>query len=349
MTGLKYSFYLILVINLFFISFTSFSQDTDEEPVSSPGIVLLSPAQHINVTPNEIVEVNVSIDPSLNPEHVFFSGTMSGPFGNSVLEQIPSQDNSTLLFRVSLIIPDKASGAHELMGAVTNSAQGMVGGFMIRLNVIPQEIPVAIEVYKDFTLRLPARKFTGNRTINVKGKYANGTSRDIRTKITGTKYISMDQSVVTVTDSGVLNPVAYGRTYIIVEHRGLRAFTRVEVPYEGRYRFPAIDQTDKVLISQSIPLRLPDSDRYEVNVTIKNTSEFPLALPLNLVVTDLDKDIKVVDANKTSKILPVGLPKIFVDTDERAYLSPGATAKATIIFLNYTKKQLDYRLKFYSD
>lgn len=344
----KYFVFLLTIINLLFIPSTSFSQD-DKEPVSSPGIILNSPAQHINVSPNETIEVNISIDPSLNPEHVFVVGKMSGPFKNSVLEQIPSQDKSILNFKTSLIIPDEASGAHELMGAVTNAAKGMVGGFMIRLNVIPQETPVEIKVYKDFTLRLPVDKFEGNRTIYVRGKYANGTWRDIRTKITGTKYKSMDESVVTVTDSGVLTSVAPGRTYIIVEHRGLRAFTHVEVPYKDRYRFPAIDQTEKVLISQSIPLRLPDSDRYEVKVTIQNTSEFPLALPLNLVVVDLDKDIRVVDAGETSEVLPIGSPKIFVHTDERAYLSPDATANATITFLNYTKKPLDYSLKLYSN
>lgn len=349
MSGQKYFVFLLTITNLFFIPLTSFSQSDDKEPVSSPGIVLNSPAQHINVAPNEIVEVNVSVDPSLNPEHVFFSGSMSGPFGNSVLEKTPSPDQSMLQFSVSLIIPDDASGAHELMGAVTNSAEGMVGGFMIRLNVIPQEIPVEIRVDKDFTLNLPARKFAGNRTIHVKGKYANGTWRNLRTKITGTTYKSMDKSVVTVTDSGVLNSVGSGRTYIIIEHRGLRAFAHVEVPEKGRYRFPAIDQTDKVLISESIPLRLPDSDRYEVNVTIQNISDFPLALPLNLVVTNLDKDIKVVDAGKTSEILPVGSPKIFVDVNERAYLSPNATANATITFINYTKKQPEYYLKLYSN
>ena len=135
---------------------------------------------------------------------------------------------------------------------------------------------------------------------------------------------------------------------MVVEHKGHRAFAHVEVTKPDQKSLPAIDQTDKVLISQSIPRQLPDSNRYEVNVSVQNTSEFPLALPLHLIVIGLDKEIKVVDASRTRKIKPVGSPRIFVKTDERAYLSPGATAEATILFRNYTKKDLDYRLKLYS-
>jgi len=348
MSGQNYLVCLLTIIALLFIPLTSFSQENDEELISSPGIVLLSPAQFATVAPSEAVEVNVSIDPSLNPKDVFVTGKFGTPFPVLFLKQIPSQDSSKLHFQASLMIPDESSGPQELMGAVTNDT-GIVGGFMMRLNIIPKDIPVEIEVDKDFRLKLPARKFEGNRTIHVKGKYAKGTTRNIRSHITGTQYKSMDQSVVTVTDSGVLNPVGSGRTYVTVEHRGHRAFVHVEVTEQGQSDLPAIDQTDKVLIMQSIPRRLPDSDRYEVNVTVQNTSEFPLALPLDLVVIGLDKDIEVMDVNLTSKIQPIGSPIIFVETDEDAYLPPDVTAEATITFRNYTKKKLDYSLKLYSD
>jgi len=349
MAGQKYLVGLVTLIQLFFIPLTSFSQGNDKEPDSSPGVTLVSPAQHITAAPGEAVEVNVSIDPSLKPKDVFIAGRLGGPFLNSDLKQIPSQDSATLHFQGPLNIPNDASGPYELMGAVTNET-GMVGGFMVRFNVISKDKPVAIELHKKgFRLRLPARKFEGNRTIHVNGIYTNGVQRDIRTSITGTLYKSMDQSVVTVTDSGVLNPITPGRTYVIVDHRGQRAFAHVEVFDPGQKDFPPIDRTNDVWITQSRPRRLPDSERYEVNVTIRNTSEFPLAKPLNLVVIGLDKDIQVMDESKTREIQPIGSPKVFVATDERTYLSPGASVDATIIFRNYTKKKLDYSLKFYSD
>ena len=347
MPGLKQLVSLFMVIPLLFVSLVSFSQDNDKEPISSPGVVLLSPAQHSTVAPGETVEVNVLVDSSLNPKDVFFTGRFGTPFLNVMLKQIPSHDSSKRHFQVAWQVPDESSGPHELMGAVTNET-GMLGGFMIRVNIITDEVPVEIKANKKFYMNVPVKRYVGNRTIRVRGKYANGVERDLGSAITGTVYKSLDQSVVTVTDSGILNPVGSGRTYVVVEHKGHRAFAHVEVTKPDQKSLPAIDQTDKVLISQSIPRQLPDSNRYEVNVSVQNTSEFPLALPLHLIVIGLDKEIKVVDASRTRKIKPVGSPRIFVKTDERAYLSPGATAEATILFRNYTKKDLDYRLKLYS-
>lgn len=344
------SVYLFAFITyLLVLASTSFAQEREEMPTSFPGIDVISPAQQATVAPGETIPVNINIDKSLDPGFVFIMSKMSTGISDLELKQKPFQDSLQTHFQGSLQIPNDLAGPQELWVLVKNTADKIIGGLAIKLNVVPTEIPVEIEAHgKSYELDIPPDSFEGSRKVYVKGEYANGAQRDISAAITGTQYKSTNPQVFTFSDKGVLNPVGPGTAYLVVEHRGLRTFVLVEVTAQGQKGVPPIDQTTKVKMTQSVPRRLPGTDRYEVKVTIRNDAELPLSLPLYLVITGLDKEIEVVDSDVTKQVHPVGSPAVFIETDERDYLPLGAYAEATITFRNYARKNMDYQLKLYS-
>jgi hypothetical protein len=333
--GLIIAFSAFLVVS----SSVSLAQQQDEIPTSHPGIRLISPEQQTVVRPGQQVPVRIEIDPALNPHAVLITGNMRT--GVSLALDGPP-------FTGSLKIPERLAGSIELLMIVLDTARKSVGGLAIHLNVVPVEAPQRIYNGDDYHLKLPPSSFVGSRTIYVKGIY-DDVERNISDPVTGTRYRSSDTSVVTVDDHGILEPLAPGRAFVIVEHRGLKGFARVEVEGEGKTSrdFAPIDCTDVVSITASAPRKREGSVRYDMDVEIRNDADLPLALPLHLVITGLAEGIRV-DGGKTSRVEPIGSPVVFVDVDEQSFLSPGNSARATVTFINFDEKQLDHRLRLYS-
>lgn len=317
----------------------SFAQQEGEIPTSYPGIRLVSPAQQTVVHPGQTVPFEVEIDPALHPHLVLITGGMHT--GISLALEGPP-------FTGNLKIPERAAGSVELLMIVLDANKKSLGGLAIHLNIVPDDVPQRIYNPTRFSLTLPPASFVRSRTVYVKGIY-DGVERDISDPTTGTTYRSSDTSVVTVDEQGVMEPVAPGRAFVIVEHRGLKGFARVNVEGEGvtSHDFAPIDHTAVVSITASAPRKRQGSVRYDMEVVIRNDADLPLALPLDLVITGLAEGVRV-DGRKTSRVEPVGSPVVFVDVDEQAYLSPGNSARATVTFINFDDKPLDHRLRLYS-
>jgi len=313
----------------------------DDLPITFPGIHLISPMQDAVVRPGQELPVRIEVDPALNARSVLIAGNIFRTGISLAMEGPP--------FTGSLTIPNELAGTVKLVAIVLTDTKKSVGGFSLRLNVVPEETPRRIYNPKHFYLKLPPDSFVGSRTIYTKGIY-DGVERNISDPVTGTRYHSMDTSVATVNAQGVLEPVAPGRAYVVVEHRGLKGYVEVEVEGEGKTvrDFAPVDQTAAVNITASAPRKRPGTVRYEIDVVIRNDADLPLALPLHLVITGLAEGVRVADAEVTSRVEPHGSPYVFVDVDEQMYLSPGKSTKTKVEFINFDDKPLQYRLRLFS-
>lgn len=317
-----------------------FAQQQEPLPTSYPGIRLISPVQGTMVRPGQHVPVTVDVDPALNARAVLIAGKL--------FETGISLDMDGPPFTGMLKIPQNLAGSIELAMIVLGADRKSVGGLGINLNIVPADTPRRLDISRSFNLKLPPSTFLGSRTIYVMGIY-DGFERLISDPVTGTHYRSTDTGVVTVDAHGVLMPVAPGQAFIVVEHRGLKGFTRVEVEGKGKTDrvFAPIDYTSAVSMSASAPRKQPDSVRYDMEVSIHNDSDLPLALPLHLVITGLAEGVRV-DGSKTKHIKPIGSPCVFVSVDEQDFLSPGNSASVTVEFINFDDKPLHHKLQLYS-
>jgi hypothetical protein len=187
----------------------------------------------------------------------------------------------------------------------------------------------------------------------VYGYYAGEIRRDLSGSLFGTTYTSSDSNIATVTPEGVLTPVAPGVTYIIVDHRGIKAFAEVEVLGPDGADLPPTDQTAKVALGAG-GFRLDRaSGRYLQSVTIKNTNALPLWFPLNLVVADLPPNVELrVDfGGRTRKTAPLGTRYAYLhyeDAVRKDFFMPGDTLTVTLSFVNNTGVPITYTPKVYS-
>jgi len=320
---------------------TSFAQEGQNPPTSFPDITVVSPGQQTTVRPGDTVTVNIEVDKALNPGAVLVMANMQTGIAPLVLEQPP--------FRGTLTIPMELAGPIELHVMVKDAAHKIVGGLAVHLNVIPTEVPQKIfTINTSYRLEFPPASYLPARTAFVKGIYGNDVERDISDSSTGTRYRSSDTKVFTVDGKGVLEPVAAGAAFLIVEHRGLEAFAVVRGEGKEKQELLPIDKTAQVSITASAPRHKQGTVRYEMDVTIRNDAKLPLALPLHLVITGLADGVRVADASATSRVTPLGSPYVFVDVDEQSYLSPGNNAHATVTFINFDGKPLDHQLKLYT-
>lgn len=324
----------------------TFAQQGEKLPTSFAGITLISPAQGETVQPGQEVPVHLDIDETLNPNTVLIMGNMFRTGISLEMEGPP--------YLGILKIPADLAGPIELAVLVNNKSDKLIGGFGLNLNIVPDDVPQSIDAGTHEYLYIPPASFIRSRTISVRGRYDNGrerkTTRDISDISTGTTYRSSDTKVFTINEKGVMEPVAPGSAFVIVEHRGLKDFVAIDVrekKVKNRH-FHAVDHTEDVSITASTPRHKEGTVRYEMDVSIRNNAELPLHLPLYLVISGLTDGVRISDDRKTSHVKPVGSPYIFIDVDERAYLSPGNTAKTKVEFINFDRKPLDYMLRLYS-
>ncbi|NIP72504.1 MAG: hypothetical protein GWO16_05490 [Gammaproteobacteria bacterium] len=327
---------------LLFVAAPSKAQSPDELPTSFPGIDLVSPAQQAVVHSGQVVPVVVEVDPALDPRSVLLTGNL---FRTGISLSLTGPP-----FKGRLTIPENLAGPLELALIVMGPTNKPVGGLGLHLNVVPAEAPQRIYCDTGYVLKIPPDDFLAFRTVAVKGIYGSGVERDISDPVTGTRYRSSDTSVVTVNEHRVMEPVSPGRAFVVVEHRGLKGFVRVDVEGAGTTSgdFPPVDHTKDVSIAASVPRKREGSVRYDMDVVIRNDADLPLALPLHLVVTGLAEGVRVDDVGKTARVEPVGSPYVYVDVDEQHYLPPGSSARATVTFINFDAKPLDHQLRLYS-
>ena len=332
----------VFVAILFAPAAVTFAQQEEKLPTSFPGINLISPEQQMVVQPGQDVPVYLEIDPDLKPGFVLLMGNI---FKTGISLEMDGPP-----FEGTLEIPIRLAGPIELFVLVKNTEDKIIGGLGLNLNVVPIELPQSIDAGTHDYLYIPPASFIRSRTISVRGRYDNGIARDISDIITGTSYRSSDTNVFTINEKGVMEPVEPGSAFVIVEHRGLKDFVAIDVEEKGKRTrgFPAVDHTADVSITASPPRHKVGTVRYEMDVVIRNDADLPLHLPLHLVITGLTDGVRVADASKTSRVEPVGNPYVFVDVDERGYLSPGKSASAKVIFVKFNREPLDHQLRLYA-
>ena len=71
--------------------------------------------------------------------------------------------------------------------------------------------------------------FDDRRNLQITGEYDDGIFRDLSDPSTGTVYTSVDPTIVTVSDDGMLRPRRDGVTTVIVSNGGLQSSISVEV------------------------------------------------------------------------------------------------------------------------
>lgn len=189
-----------------------------------------------------------------------------------------------------------------------------------------------------------------SRNIRVRGVYSGQLTRDLTPAILGTTYTSSDTRIVTVTEDGVLQPVAPGLAYIIVENQDLREFVEVIVEDPTRDSPPAVDKTNDVDIRLGkLMWRAADDGLIlKQQVTITNKTSLPLSW-LSLVLDGLPENVRLIDDDgETETLPPLGNPYYDVLPWGKSFLLPGESVSITAKFTPVADLPITYNLRVVS-
>lgn len=312
--------------------------------VVSPGITLLSPTPGQTVRPGESVTLELRPDSSLNADVMLVLSITRGSIWPA-MQQINGPP-----FRTALAISPDTSGEVSFTALFRSTSGEFVGEAEITVLVIPEETPEEIQVSESsFWLDPPNPDGSfpdnaGSRRIRVRGIYPGQLTRDLTPAILGTTYTSSNTRIVTVTEDGVLKPVAPGLAYIIIENQGLRKFVEVVVEDPIRDSPPAVDRTNDVDIQLGRLMwrAVDDGVVLKQEVTITNKTALPLSW-LSLVLDGLPENVRLVDDDgKTEVLQPLGSPYYDVLSRYKPFLLPGESVTVTPRFLPATLLPITY-------
>jgi len=188
--------------------------DTRGGELIEGGLAIASPANGQTVLGGSSISVTVEPVAPFEAQRVM----LLSEFDVSVLEQGP--------FEFELIVPVGHVGALPVSAIGEDAA----GNFATTEPVVAMaEAPASLVAIDASPDEVFMNGFDDRRNLQITGEYDDGIFRDLSDPSTGTVYTSVDPTIVTVSDDGMLRPRRDGVTTVIVSNGGLQSSISVEV------------------------------------------------------------------------------------------------------------------------
>ncbi|HJT21506.1 MAG TPA: hypothetical protein VJ746_13605 [Nitrospira sp.] len=230
-------------------------------------------------------------------------------------------------------VPAEALGTMRLL-AVGEVVRGRLGIDEDFDEVMVAVEPAALLSSIDFAVQRPWRLDTIGKLLPVPvvGQFEDGVARPLSGPRTGSRFLSSNETVVSIDASGILRVVGNGRAQVIVENRGKTGTVDVIVEGDETPNRPPVAEVEKELRTKSGHLVLldglrsrdPDGDplRYEwkqlrgYRIVLTNAQEVkatfvapkvsePKLLQFSLTVTDMAGPDTVKGAESSPAVISI--------------------------------------------
>ncbi len=324
---LKYLHHLfvLLVIVLVNTSFIALAKaEMNVELVNHPGINIISPSSGSTHEPGSVLSLEVEVDPALNISKIFMFAAGGSRTGISpVILSAP-------LFSGVVEIPDRYTGPVTLSLDAFGTPGTMVGTSEASITVVSSEVPASLFTGNDIDYMAPGKD--GKQVWPV-AVYSNGVHRPVHTQ---SSYSSSNPAVASVTTDGLVEAVSKGVAFVRAEFMGKTAYAEIRVEDPALYEDIAVENTSNVSIVKGDIRVDPASRRFVQQVTVTNTSAWPLSQPLMLAISGLPTGVSLtnrVGVTENLGVLGSPLQRLdFRDVNQQSFLVPGASASAVLEF-----------------
>jgi hypothetical protein len=303
---------------------------------SASAFTLTSPVEGAGLTSGGTVPVAVELgkDANLRTIHYYWYRLDEEPLPThqaSPASFTPLAEKDRMAGTVS--VPVEALGAMRLL-AVGEVVRGRLGIDEDFDEVMVAVEPVALLSSIDFAVQRPWRLDTIGKLLPVPvlGQFEDGVVRPLSGPRTGSRFLSSNEAVVSIDDSGILRVVGNGRAQVTVENRGKSGTVDVIVEADDTPNRPPVAEVEKELRTRSGHLVLldglrsrdPDGDplRYEwkqlrgYRIALTNAQEVkatfiapkvsePKLLQFSLTVTDMAGPDTVKGAESSPAVISI--------------------------------------------
>ncbi len=263
---------------------------------ANPSIVFDAPKAGQVYAPGETVTVILRVEAPLKEKTTDALLAVPG-YG---LMRAAVIDIGTGVFQWNIAIPKEYAGAFTLTPMVVagedpaHPGQPLtVEGAPLTIAVAPREAPSSLRIPNPYYfLQWPVSR---HEQLYAAGVYATG-ERDVTSSVTGTRWYSSDPGVARVSSEGDVTVVALGTATVTADNHGVKAFASFVVE-DPAHPLPPQDVTGGVKIEKSkitIDREAKAYGQYPLSaqtITVTNNSDFPIAGPLYLAVSDLSAGV----------------------------------------------------------
>lgn len=295
-------------------------------------INLTSPAAGAVFATGSTINMTVTLSPPLTNQ-VNVSVTLTN------LTNLTAVWTSGLTFTATFNIPAGLTGPLTLTPNYTDTSGNTVSGASVVVGITPQTAPQSIALQQSSFVLPPG---AANQQLIVSGTYADGSTLDLTSVLTGTSYLTSNVNVATVTGDGVLQVTGAGVAVITVKNGGLTTFATVLVQNPASPLGPQLVSSQ--FSAQQSGFRLNrTSGFFTQTVTLTNTSGVPVIGPVNYVLTGLPSGVTLRGATGTTQKFSPGSPYVAVPlSGDAATFAPGGSVTLTLQFLDPGRASISY-------
>lgn len=293
------------------------------------GVEIVMPTAGEVFTPGDRIHVVVRVDDSMDVA----SMSVATAFALVQADEAP--------YEFDLDVPQNVAGPVDLLVGLTDAAGRGILGAPVRILVRPVDAPERVGVGAYVSLDLSDAEERSARVVPV-GVYADGMERALASAQLGTTYATSDPSVVTVDPEGTLAAVGPGTASITTRHRGLTAFTTVDVTTPGG--FPSSKD-----VTSSLAVRVggfrPDRNTgfFVQQAMVVAPEDAPVPGPLVAVLSSIPAGVSLVgNDGVTEHVSPVGSPFFTLTLADGLGLRPGEQQSLKLQFLDPARAAISY-------
>jgi len=278
----------------------------------------------------------VQVDPSLNATDVFVN------LGGIALVGTTRLDLTN--YQAVTSIPAAFAGPLTLDPVAKDATGTEIPGASITVSVKLAVSPVQVQLAENYYFIDPS---SNPQQLALTGTYADTTTRDLTSSITGTTYVSSNTAVVQVSADGLATIAGPGIAAITATNGSASDYATFLIENASVPLAP-LDVSSQFSIQQS-GYRLDRTTGFFVQtVTVTNSSNVPLPASVFLILSGLTPGVTLVNRSGTTQTISPSSPYMSLpaSSDGRT-LAPGQTTTFTLQFLNPNRLPISYSASVY--
>ncbi len=325
---------MALAAFLFFQAVSICLAQEQQQTAGDPRITIVSPSPGKIFDSGTTIPITVSIDHSLKP--ATYDINIPG------VAVIPGSDYNGGAFFASYIAGGDVAGPVTLIPEIMDTDNVYITGVPMQIVIRPTSALSAITIAPGYYIFNALEDTTH---LNVQGQYPGNLQVDYTQGITGTRYASSNNGVVSVDADGLVRATGFGAASVTVRNGSASAHATFIVQDPSHPNQP-VDVTGQVSMVPGA-ITIDQNAVFNQTILITNHTSTPLIGPLDLVLGGLPQSVTLVNSDRTVTMQPVNSQYVGLPLADGLALPANGQINVAIQFVTRERNDIHYKPALY--